>query len=75
MPSYFKSALPNAANGGRVVKADGCYSFQVNYGAGSSFGANSVVISDVETVPEPSTLILTGLGLLYLAMRRQKRGE
>ena len=73
--SPIAGVFDNAANGGRVVTADGRYSFQVNYGPGSSFSANSVVISDVETVPEPSTLILTGLGLLYLAMRRQKRGE
>lgn len=39
-------AFANVANGARLTTADGLGSFQVNYGAGSLFGAFQVVLSD-----------------------------
>ena len=56
----------NVANGGRLVSADGHGSFQVNYGTGSTFGENSVVLSDFIAVPEPSSFAMLGLGILLI---------
>ncbi len=40
----------NVANGARLTTADGKVSFQVNYGAGSSYGASNLVLSDPQLV-------------------------
>ena len=40
----------NVANGARLTTADGLASFQVNYGPGSSYGANNLVLSDPQLV-------------------------
>jgi hypothetical protein len=68
-------AFTNAANGARISTADGRFTFLVNYGAGSSFGVNDLVISGFQGVPEPSTwaLLLTGSSYLAWALRRRKR--
>jgi T5SS/PEP-CTERM-associated repeat protein len=39
-------AFDNAANGQRVMTTDGLGSFQVNYGSGSAFDPNQIVLSD-----------------------------
>lgn len=52
-------AFANAANGQRVPTADGLGSFIVNYGAGSAYDPNAVVLSDFQpaaTGPQPATL-------------------
>ncbi|HEY6565202.1 MAG TPA: hypothetical protein VIY86_11930, partial [Pirellulaceae bacterium] len=42
-------AFSNVANGGRVnLTSGGTGSFRVNYGAGSPFGVNSIVVSDFQ---------------------------
>lgn len=74
--SVLTGTFTNAANGARIATTDGRFTFLVNYGAGSSFGVNDVVISGFQGVPEPSTwaLLLSGAGYLALAIRRRKRG-
>jgi hypothetical protein len=60
---------------GRVAPGDGGASFVVNYGLGSPFASNSVVLSNFEAVPEPSTLgllALAGLGGLGFRPRRRR---
>lgn len=42
----------------RLASLDGVGSFQVNYGTGSAFAANSLVLSNFVAVPEPSTWAL-----------------
>jgi hypothetical protein len=68
-------AFANVANGARVFTSDGIGSFQVNYGAGSSFAANSVVLSNFVAVPEPSTWVLmsAGTALTLLGWRRRRK--
>ena len=64
----------NVANGGFLATADGLGSFRVNYGLGSGFAANEVILSDFVAVPEPSTwaLLITGLGVAaYTRLRRR----
>jgi hypothetical protein len=64
----------NVANGGVLTSADGLGTFKVNYGLGSGFAANEVVLSDFVAVPEPSTwaLLITGLGVAaYTRLRRR----
>lgn len=68
-------AFANVANGQRHFTTDGVTSFQVNYGTGSAFSANSIVLSHFSAVPEPSTwaLMLIGGALATLQIRRRKR--
>ena len=64
----------NVANGGFLATADGLGTFKVNYGLGSGFAANEVILSDFVAVPEPSTwaLLITGLGVAaYTRLRRR----
>ncbi|HVU16228.1 MAG TPA: PEP-CTERM sorting domain-containing protein [Candidatus Didemnitutus sp.] len=65
----------NVANGSRLWTADGLGSFVVNYGAGSSFGVNDIVLSSFTPVPEPSTWLLMvagGAGMLGWCVRRRR---
>ncbi len=69
-------AFANVASGGRLATLDGAATFQVNFGAGSAFGANSVVLSNfVVAVPEPSTYVMMALGgaIVLLSLRRRKK--
>ena len=71
--SSLSGAFANVANGQRLVTLDGFGTFQVNYGAGSAFAANSVVLSNFIAIPEPSTWALFGLGALALAAAHRRR--
>jgi hypothetical protein len=66
-------AFANAGNGQRLFTVDGLGSFQVNYGLASAFAANSLVLSNFEAIPEPSTWILIGFGGVLLAILRFRR--
>ena len=62
----------NVSNGGTLRTLDGLGEFTVNFGAGSSFGENRVVLSSF-SVPEPaSAVFLTLSGLAMLGRRRRK---
>lgn len=63
-------AFANVPNGGFLTTSDGAGIFQVNYGP--SF-ANSVVLSNFQAIPEPSTVALLALGLAPLLLRRRRR--
>jgi hypothetical protein len=67
-------AFANVAPGQRLIIADGTGSLQVNYGTGSLFAANSVVLSNFIPIPEPSTYALLGVGsaLVLLSLRRRR---
>lgn len=58
-------AFSNAASGGTVTTAEG-HTFRVDYGLGSPFAANQVVLSAFQAVPEPGTGFLLGLGVLAM---------
>ena len=60
-------AFSNVANGARLFLADG--SFLVNY------GPNSVVLSNFEAIPEPSTYALLGLGAVVVLLRLRKQKQ
>ena len=71
--SDLAGVFDNVANGGRLTSADGTTSFQVNYGAGSPYGANNLVLSDPEAVPEPMSLVLLVGGAAALALVRYRK--
>jgi hypothetical protein len=73
--SGLTGAFANIANGQRMLTADGFGTFQINYGVGSAFAPNSLVLSDyIVVIPEPSTYALLGLGLLivFVSVRRKR---
>jgi hypothetical protein len=72
-PGGLTGAFANAANGQRLVTADGFSSFLVNYGAGSTYAANSLVLSNFVAVPEPSTWALMAAGGLLVTWQTLRR--
>jgi hypothetical protein len=66
-------AFYNIVNGGRLTTSDHKASFQVNYGPGSSYGANNFVLSDPQIVPEPTSLVLFAGGAAVLALVRVRK--
>ena len=70
--SGISGAFANVANGGALLSDDGMAQFTVNYGAGSAFDPNSVVLSDFvdRSIPEPTSLTLLLASGLLLAGRR-----
>jgi filamentous hemagglutinin len=73
--TVLSNSFANAGNGSRIATTDGQFTFLVNYGPGSPFGANDLVISDFQAVPEPATwaLLLTGTGSLFFSWRRRRK--
>jgi hypothetical protein len=63
-------AFDNVANGERLTTSDGAVSFQVNYGPGSLFDPNDLVLSDPEIVPEPASCFLFAVGMVLLGCRQ-----
>jgi len=66
-------SFANIANGQQLFTADGAGLFKVNYGPGSAFAANSVVLSNFVAVPEPSTWALMVIGTLVVAAQVYRR--
>lgn len=60
------------ANGDRILTSDGFGSFQVNYGSGSAFAANHVVLSGYQAIPEPSMAAAVAAFCLAMALRRRR---
>jgi hypothetical protein len=56
----------DVVNGARLETADGLGSFIVNYGPSSPYGADSVVLSQPQGIPEPSTWLMLAIGALVL---------
>ena len=62
----------NVVNGGTLLTSDGLGLFTVNYGIGSAFAANSLVLSNFTPVPEPSTVALLALGSAAILLYRRR---
>lgn len=65
-------AFANIGSGQRLVTTDGLGSFLVTYGSAT----NSVVLSQFQAIPEPSTYMMLALGaglILFLQRRRARR--
>ncbi len=63
----------NVGNGQRLFTNDGLGSFVVNYGPGSAFASDSLVLNSFVPVPEPSTYALLSLGVLVLVAAQRRR--
>jgi len=76
--SPIAGSFTNVLGGARVPDGVGSGSFVVNYGAGSPFGMYTLVLTDFQPVPEPSTWSLLSLGavtVLYTLRRRRRRSS
>ncbi len=65
----------NVVNGQKLLTLDGSGFFQVNYGPGSAFSPNHIVLSNFTVVPEPSTYAMLGIGAVIIVwqVRRRRR--
>jgi hypothetical protein len=63
-------SFSNVANGSRIATDGG--TFRVNYGSGSPFGADKLVISDYQATPEPAGIALIGTVVGAMLMRRRR---
>jgi hypothetical protein len=74
-PGGLIGSFANVLNGQRLFASDGFSSFVVNYGTGSAFAANSVVLSQFASVPEPSTWAMIGIGavVVFVSLRRRRK--
>lgn len=65
----------NVGNGERLFTADGSGSFLINYGSGSAFIPNHVILTDFMPIPEPGTvpLFLAAVLMGWLRMRTVSR--
>ncbi len=63
----------NVANGTRLETTDGLASFQVNYGSGSLFDPDDLVLSDPKIVPEPGSVVLLAMGGGLIGVIRFRR--
>ncbi len=71
--SGLAGAFANIASGQRLFTTDGLGSFVVSYGSGSPFAASSVVLSNFQPIPEPSTYALLALGALAVLWQVRRR--
>ncbi len=71
--SGLTGAFANIASGQRLFTTDGVGSFLVNYGSGSPFAASSVVLSNFQPIPEPSTYVLLACGALAVLWQFRRR--
>ena len=69
------TSFANVANGAQLLTVDGLGKFTVNFGSGSPFAANSLVLSNFVAVPEPSTWALLIAGTLLVACQRRRRSS
>lgn len=72
--SAITGSFSNVANGQRLDTIDGDGSFVVNYGAGSAFGANQLVLSNFgpASAPEPAGFALIGAVAGGILLRRRR---
>ncbi|MBL9146924.1 MAG: hypothetical protein JNM99_24790 [Verrucomicrobiaceae bacterium] len=71
--SAISGLFANISPGQRLVSQDLLGSFIVNYGAGSAFGSNQVVLSSfINLTPEPSRAMLMIMGMTGVLMRRKR---
>lgn len=71
--SAITGLFANISPGQRLASQDLFASFIVNYGAGSAFGSDKVVLSSfLNLTPEPSRAMLIVMGMTSLMMRRRR---
>jgi hypothetical protein len=59
--SSIQGAFSNVANGQRIGTIDGSGSFLVNYGAGSAFNVNQIILSEYQAVALPGDYTHNGI--------------
>lgn len=73
--SLLTGEFANVANGERLLTLDGTGSFLVNYGLGSPYGGENLVLSSPMAVPEPVSVVLLAIGSALIGLVRLRRRQ
>jgi hypothetical protein len=70
-PATITGSFLNVASGGELLTTDGTAEFQVFYGGDGQY-ANEILLTNYQSVPEPTSAAMATGGICLLALRRSR---